>query len=291
MKKFTFLFLISCIAAGARQASAQTKVHIGLNTAFNSTFVLDKGLSEDPRYKAEPTYKFSPIGLAFGADFGRGFGLQLESILSKQGQVYEIMDVAKKSIGERRIDLTYVHLPLLLRTFSTGTSRTRFNFMFGPQFSILTKGVEVYEQNQNGTLELPEGAQAPTNPNTGEQVTVKSDRTYDYPASTQIIASTEAKKSIDQFKKNDLQLALGIGVDIDLGSNLYLSSQIRGNYGFMDMRNEDLITSLKDNKSQQVVKDLFGRRANVVVGLQLGLHWVFGGNHSSSASEAGIPDR
>jgi hypothetical protein len=290
MKKI--LFTAGLVLAGiASSVQAQTKLHLGLTSAYSSTFVLDEGLSKDPRYQAKPTYNFAPIGFTAGVDFGHGFGLQLESILSKQGQVFEIIDIAKQVIGQRRIDLDYVHLPLLLRSFGTGGARTRFNFMFGPQFSFLTRGQEVYEQYQAGTLQLPEGSQTPTDPNTGKPVTVSSDGTYNYPATTQTLFSTEAKNVVEQYKKMDLQLALGMGVDIDLGKNLYLSTQIRGNYGFVDMRNEDLLNELKEKTTKQAVSDLFGRRANLLVGVQVGLHWMFGGNRSSIGGNAGVPSR
>ena len=48
------------------------KFHIGATTGINTTFLLDKGLAEDPRYNATYTYSFSPIGLAAGVDFGPG---------------------------------------------------------------------------------------------------------------------------------------------------------------------------------------------------------------------------
>lgn len=273
------------------QTNAQTKLHLGLTSAYNGTFVLDKGLSEDPRYSAKPTYNFAPIGFTAGVDFGRGFGLQLESIFSKQGQIFEIIDVAKQVIGQRNVDLSYIHLPLLLRSFGTGTARTRFNFMFGPQLSLLTNGKEVYDQYKAGTLQLPPGADAPTDPNTGEPVKVNSDGTYQYPATKQTIFSTEAKNAIERFKKTDIQIAFGIGADIDLGNNLYLSTQVRANYGFVDMRNEDLVNELKDKTAKQAINDLFGRRANLLVGVQLGLHWMFGGNRSSGGGSNGVPSR
>ena len=289
MKKI--LFCLCLAASQIHFCPAQTKFHLGLTSAFNGTFVLDKGLSEDPRYNAQQTYNFAPIGVTAGADFGRGFGLQLESIFSRQGQVFEIINVAQQVIGERRIDLEYVHLPLLLRTFGSGGARTRFNFMFGPQLSILTRGQEVYAQYQAGTLQLPAGAQAPNDPATGQLVATNPDGTYNYPATVQTLFSTEAKNSIEKFRETDLQLAVGMGVDIDLGPNLYLSTQVRGNYGFVDMRNGDFIQALQNKTAQQVASDFSGRRANLLVGVQLGLHWMFGGNHSSSGSDAGIPVR
>ena len=289
MRKTLYAIASGCVAGllAALPTFGQAQLHVGLTTAFNTTLVLDKGLSEDPRYNATPTYNFSPVGVSVGADFGRGFGLQLESILSRQGQVYQIIDATKQVIGERRIELNYVHLPLLLRSFSTGSARTRANFMFGPQLSLLTRGLEIYDQHQRGTLVLPEGEQLPA----GATDYNESARTYVMPAQETTIYSTEAQNAVQQFRKMDLQLAVGLGLDIDLGRNLYLSSQIRGNYGFVDVRNEDVLNAIKNSTGKQFTNDLFNRRANVLVGAQIGLHWMFGGNRSSLGGTGGVPER
>jgi hypothetical protein len=260
------------------QVSAQLRVHLGATTAFNSTFVLDEGLSKDPRYNARMTYNWAPAGVAFGADFNRGFGLQLESFLSNQGQIYEILDIAKQKIGERRIDLQYVTLPLMLNFLSNSSSRASFNFMLGPQLSLLTQGQEIYEQYKAGTLTIPESGQVPAG------ATDNGNGTYNFPAGTTILASSDAASSIKQFRDKELQIAAGLGLNIDIGSHLYLSTNIRGSYSFTDMRNEDLLNSIQQNSVNDVLKDLAGRRANMLLGAQIGLHFMFGGNRTAVRS-------
>src|SRR5690606_38344478 len=125
-KILVFLF------CGSINYGVAQQIHLGATTAYNATFVLDKGLSEDPRYNSTYTYNFAPIGFSFGVDFSNSFGLSLESILSKQGQIYEIIDVAKKVQGERNIDLTYINLPLLMKFMSSGNGAARANFNIGP---------------------------------------------------------------------------------------------------------------------------------------------------------------
>src|SRR5690349_991894 len=117
MKRLTNRFYLLCFFALAVTVSkAQVNVHFGATTAINATFVLDKGLTQDPRYdKPEMTYKMAPIGFNFGLDLGRKFGLSLESILSKQGQIYKIIDAAEQIKGQRKIDMSLLQLPMLLR--------------------------------------------------------------------------------------------------------------------------------------------------------------------------------
>lgn len=265
------LFGVLFILLGTHVSFSQVQIHLGATTAYNATFVLDKGLSEDPRYSSTMTYNWAPVGFNFGVDFGKTFGLSLESILSKQGQIYEIVDVGKKVVGERKIDLSYVQLPLLFRFMSGGNAGARANFNFGPQLSLLTDASEVMKYSAStqtfpaGTT-LPEGA---TNPVENPDGTV----TATVPAlSPQEILSKKA----NDFKSAEFQIAAAFGIDIDLSKHLYLSTQIRANYSLTDMRNGDVIDAIKEGNSS----DIFGQRANLLVGLQLGVHYMFGTTRS-----------
>lgn len=251
------------------------QVHIGVTSGVNSTFVLDKGLSEDPRYNSQMTYNFAPAGFSFGVDISNGFGIQLESILANQGQVFEVLDVAKTAVGERKIDLSYIQLPLLFKFMSAKATKARTNFSLGPQLSILRNGVETiqYEastQNIENTNELPEGA------------TLNADGSYDVPAlpSTELL-STSANEEINKFNETELQIAASFGVDIDISKYFYLSTLIRANYSFTDMRNGDLVDLLKSSN----LNGLFDRRANLAIGAQIGLNFMFGGVRSFKAKQ------
>lgn len=255
------------------QSYAQVNVHIGATSSFNATFVLDKGLSEDPRYNSTYTYNIAPIGLNFGVDLGRKFGLSLEGIQSRQGQIFELIDVAKKVSGERKIDLTYVHLPLLMKFMSGGNSAVRSNFNFGPQLSILTDAVESLKANA-GTYTLPEGVNFEAIQQEFPQAVDNGDGTYSLPsdAPTRDILTKKA----NQFRNSEFQLAAAFGLDIDLSKHLYLTTQVRANYSLTDMRNGDVIDAIKNGNAS----DIFGQRANLLIGVQVGLHYSFGTTRS-----------
>lgn len=250
---------------------AQLRLHIGANTAVNTSFVLDKGLREDPRYNSKMTYTLSPIGVSFGADFSGGFSLQLEGIWAKYGQVYEIINVAQQVVGERRIDLSYINLPLLLRFVGNIDAPVRFNFMLGPQLSLLTMGKETI-QYAAGTFKIPQGVnELPTGVPLSQVpgATQNPDGTWNLPEQPQVvIAEKGSLDPLKRFRDAELQLAGGMGVDIKINDKWYASSLIRANYSIMDTRGQDLFDAVQNGTTG----DLFGRRANLQIGIQLGIH-------------------
>lgn len=286
MKSLTIkLGLIVFISACSHISVLAQQIHIGLTTAGNATFVLDKGLSEDPRYNSTYTFKMAPIGFNFGVDFGKTFGLSLESILSKQGQIYELIDAAEKVKGERKIDLEYLQIPLLLRFMGGGNSGARANFNLGPQISLLTKAVESI-QAQQGTYTIPEGVtfeqiqqELASSPADYDKIQQIDENTYQ--VTEDLSPKNLLTKEANNFKNSEFQIAASFGLDIDLSRHLYLSTQIRANYSLTDMRNGDVIDAIKNGNSG----DIFGQRANLLVGLQLGLHYTFGVTRSFKFKE------
>jgi len=249
--------------------SAHAQIHLGATSAFNATFVLDKGLSEDPRYNSTITYHTAPIGFSFGVDFGNKFGLSLESIISNQGQIYDVINTAKQIAGTRKIDLQYINIPMMMKFMGGGSGGVRGNFNFGPQLSILSKGIETL-QTSRGNYEIPEGIDFATIQQDYPSAVDNGNGTYELP--NDVPTTALLQKELDDFKNTEFQLAAAFGLDIDLSKHLFLTTQVRANYSFTDMRNEDIINLLKSGD----VSEIFGGRANFLVGVQVGLHYYFG---------------
>ena len=271
MRKFRLLLILGFFITLFHVSFAQVSIHVGATTAYNATFVLDKGLSEDPRYASTMTYNWAPIGFNFGIDLTPKFGLSLESILSNQGQIYEIVDVAEKVVGQRSIDLSYVNLPLMMRFMSGGTGATRANFNLGPQLSLLTDASEIIEYSESRQT-FPPGTELPPG---SENIVENPDGSLTADVPTQNPEEIMSKE-MQSFKNAEFQIAGAFGLDIDLSRHLYLSTQIRANYSLTDMRNGDVIDAIKEGNTS----DIFGQRANVLVGVQLGVHYVFGSTRS-----------
>ena len=62
---------------------------------------------------------------------------------------------------------------------------------------------------------------------------------------------------------------------------MFLTTQVRATYSLTDMRNGDVIDKIKSGDSA----DIFGSRANLLVGVQLGLHYMFGTTRSHKFKE------
>jgi hypothetical protein len=257
--------------------SAQlVQIHVGATTAVNATFVLDKGLSEDPRYNSTYTYQMAPIGFNFGVDFGRKFGLSLEGIKSKQGQIYEMIDTFEKVKGQRKIDLSYLQMPMLLRFMSGGNGGARANFNLGPQLSFLTDARESIEASA-GTFEIPEGVDFEAIQTEFPSAVNNGDGTYNLPAD--LPSKDLLSKKMNDFNNTEFSIAGAFGLDIDLSKHLFLTTQIRATYSLTDMRNGDVIEKIKAGDN------IFNQRANLLVGVQLGLHYMFGTTRSHKFKE------
>jgi hypothetical protein len=264
VKNYLIVFSFFSLAS----VGAQAQIHLGATTAYNATFVLDKGLSEDPRYNSTYTYNFAPVGFSFGLDFGKKFGLSLESILSNQGQIYELVNAGKQIAGERKIDLQYLQLPMMLKFMGGGSGKARGNFNFGPQLSLLTKARETIQANA-GTYTIPEGVDIADIQTEFNGAVDNQDGTYTIP---NVPAKDLLTKQANDFKNAEFQLAAAFGLDIDLSKHMFLSTQVRANYSLTDMRNGDVLDAIKNGNTG----DIFGGRANVLIGVQLGLHYYFG---------------
>lgn len=276
MKRLIILLVsVLTVITGSAQI---VQIHLGATTTVNATYVLDKGLSEDPRYNSTATYQWAPIGFNFGVDFGRKFGLSLEGIKSKQGQIYDMIDKFKEVKGQRKISLDYLQLPMMLRFMSGGNAGARANFNIGPQLSFLTNASESIEAGA-GQYAIPEGLDITSIQSEFPTAIDNGDGTYTLPAD--VPSKDLLTKKKNDFNNTEFSIAGAFGLDIDLSKHLYLTTQVRATYSLTDMRNGDVIDAIKNGDGGSI----FAQRANLLVGVQLGLHYMFGSTRSHRFKE------
>ena len=178
-------------------------------------------------------------GLVVGYNGSDNLGLQLEFNYAQAGQTYQdqltffgspFADVKKE------VKLSYWQIPILFKYTAPGNT-ARANIVFGPQIGILN-GAEI-----NYFLD-------------GSSVKYE---TYPGPA----YPSLSGPK--DFFNKIDVGIALGIGVDIFVLENLYLSPGLRIYGGITDINSEET----RDNNDYTASR-------NGAIGLNVGVHFLFG---------------
>ncbi len=291
------LFLILLVFSTVTISRAQ--IRLGVTTGMNTTIVLDKGLTEDPRYNSQLDYNFVPIGFSFGADISKGFGIQLEGIFATQEKIYEVLDIAEQVVGQRKLDMDYVQIPLMFKFMSSTNARTRGNFSLGPQLSILNGGAETIQYIQSNQT-FPEGTPISMNADGTYTIhdlnnnmvinnaTQNSDGSYTVPQTNgpHTIFSSEAQNEVQKFKDKAFQIAGSFGMDIDVGKYLSLSAVIRASYNVTDQRNDDFIKALESSD----LDAFFSKRADLIVGAQIGLNFVFGGNRYFNANGGKIKE-
>jgi hypothetical protein len=228
-------------------------LHFGVTTAINSTWIkFDNEEQNNEHYKYKKTFKWAPVGLAVGYKFNDRHDVQVEAYLSEQGQRYDLVAHGNGSgalIGEKRIDLTYLQVPLLWK-FSTGDA-TRFDVHFGPQVGFLLRGEEVNTISRAGGVHR-QGEAIPTG--TSSLVVRKGSQDLVYDGQ-------------GEFNKVDPYLVLGFGLEKDVTDNLYLSANLRFHYGFADIRAGETVVD-------QTTGDKYILRYNIYGGAQFGLHYI-----------------
>ena len=153
------------------------------------------------------------MGFSFGVDFGKRFGLSLESIKAAQGQIYDVINTVNEVKGFRNFDMNYLQFPLLLKVMSGSDNRTRFNFQMGPQLAILQgNSTEIlkYAEGIYNLAEDPDGGylNAPVGINPGDIID-HQDGTYtstvDY---EELISSSDDLTNLfGDFQKKEIQFS------------------------------------------------------------------------------------
>lgn len=254
-------FLLAGLLAGGLflPAKAQKGPEIGLVTGFNTTWVIDSKLFDDPNYEYRTTWNAAPFGIQLGYKINPSSTFQLQFFKNNLGAEYDIKGrptplSEEKTVGEKVIELEYWSLPLLYK-FTTG-EKVRFTFHFGPQFSFISKGSEINTLRENALLKVNLES---TDLTTGASASVNSAM---YEKDTYVLAEKE------DFNKTDFGATVGLGLEADITNNLYFSANAKLYYGFNDIRGDEWV-------DQEKARNYYDSRNNASGGFQLGLHYRF----------------
>ncbi|WP_205500426.1 porin family protein [Rufibacter psychrotolerans] len=249
-KYFLLLFLSFPFLTQAQNIKGP---YLGVTTQFQNTWIINDEQYEDVNYKHRFTTKWAPFGAVLGYKFNENHNVQVELYHSNQGEKFDLVDQDGNKAGEKTIDLEYWNIPLLFKYTTTGT--LRFNFQVGPQLGILRKGLEENRFSRAATYQV-------------------KDRSFTIGPGYHLMASTEESDRardtrVGMFNEYDAGILLGAGLEYSLGSNVILTANLRYNYNFVNIRQEE---HLEDYTRDP---DYYTLRQNMVAGIQLGLNYLF----------------
>ncbi|MBK7408386.1 MAG: PorT family protein [Saprospirales bacterium] len=136
-----FISLVALLFVFAIKADAQ-KAEFGLR--FMPTFsAFEMKTSSGGTVKGEVTLGFG-AGALLGFNFSKHVGVQGELIYSTVSQKYKELDV------ERKVNLRYFNIPLLLSLNTNKTGLVNLNIVGGPQIGI-SAGSELFTSGSDGT--------------------------------------------------------------------------------------------------------------------------------------------
>ena len=242
--KIRLSILIYIWFLGITIAYAESGVQLGINSAFNSTWVLSYNNAEILRNCEDPDISNTQLDykLTFGYSGGLTVGFRTKGSWSYLAEVNYSMMGQKYQDGLKtalcpdhndifhRLKSTYIEIPLMVKFHTKYTPNPKFYMMLGPQVGIrMTAGQRLLISDMEDSDLVP----------------VK-----------------------DKMSTLDLGIVFKTGAEIRLMDNLYLTAGGRIYAGFMDINN---------GRMKELVQEYGGSynaSRNLTMGLDVGIHYV-----------------
>jgi hypothetical protein len=217
---------------------------------------IDQGINKDPRYQTRYDIKWAPIGVNFGIDFD-GYGFLTNPSVATIGQNFYVANTVGGQVGKRKINLTYLQLPIGMKLRLIDLSFFRISLAGSVGASILLKGNETIS-HESSKLWFPDEAK----PNLPAEYIIEYDGV--------IVPNISNQEVVSKSDYNPLQFfgSLGIRSDWDVSEKTRISMDLRGVFNFTDSRNKDFVDKIK-NFDQ--IYDIYGQRSDVFVSFTIGV--------------------
>jgi hypothetical protein len=280
MIAYRFAWMLLFVCASQQLVGQQTKnpyqrFYVGLRGAPQFTWLLS---AQDENLTRNLTFGYQG-GLAFGQYFRKHIAFETGILYSRQGQVFEAPDPDRyfnlRVPGqnttlvfsqEHRV-LDYVKIPAFVKYVSSQEKRLAFSGFGGIQIGFLTSA-----SYRAGNLQVLGNLPGfVTDGDIGGGFVTLPDS---------VATGSSVVTYKDKYNPTTVSVVGGLGLDFRLTDNLLLSGHLRADYDLIDIEDRTL-------------KPLgTASRANLTVGFQVGLSYVFGaGPEASSAGENPEPDR
>lgn len=277
--------LIVALALSFSHSNAQNIEAFGVYGGFNFPITLDEGLSKDPRYFGQLTFRTTPVGFSYGYD-KVGFGFVLTPCYLQVGQQFSIRNSIAGEIGTRDIQMDYISLPIALKLHVNDMAFFRLSAVLGLNINYLVKGREMISHAAS-KVTYPAGITIPTDPG---YVSV-----YD----GVFVPAIDKLEYVSNDKFNSIQLfaALGLRSDFDLNDDWSINFDGRANFGLFDSRQTSYVNQLKnpsggvDFNGNPGAPDLPGQRREIYLAVSVGISKIIQTKTKFKTKRTGITNR
>lgn len=247
MKGLRTITIIAAIILSASVSTyAQRGFNVGATAIFSNSWILDQNNFEtldqcDAIARSELAYKFTlgyNVGITYGYNFNKRFGIQSAIYYTKAGQKYEDTFNPGPTCPNpyhviRKVDLRYIQFPLHFKVKFDAGKNFRMYTLLGPQFGALLSATETVNIND--------------------------------------VERTDLTSEDEKFRKFDWGVSLGFGTEYFITKNIYANFGLITYYAIGDLNGE----KIKDVEwfSKNDVK--YRSSHNFRVGLSVGIHYLF----------------
>ena len=254
MVRLCTTFFLVCFSA--LTSAQQFSMSLGVYTGLTSTFTLDDGISNDPRYDAAYEVKFSPIGINFGMDY-EGFGFVVSPGIINLGQNFYVVNTSGGHDGKRKINLQYLNIPAAFKIHIIKLSFFKVSGIISLSAAYLMDGEETISHNAT-KLKFP----TEVYPILPDDYIVEYDGVL-----VPEVSNYEISRKSD-FKSLQLYAAAGFRSDWDISNHWRLTFDFRLNYGLYDPRTDEYVAKVN---AYQTLYDMPGERRDLFPQISLGI--------------------
>jgi hypothetical protein len=252
-------FILSFVMAGMQSAFAQEVHSLGIFSGFTAPYTWDEGMLRDPRYREKYHIKFAPFGVHYGVDF-EGYGFTFDPVIFQAGQYFNVINISGGDVGERKIDLTYLQVPVGFKLHMIDLHFFKVSFVASAGAAYLISGKETISHGA-ATLKFPQGVISNLPP----------DYVPTFPGSSEIITPTVGNLTLlqkEDFKPFQIFGAIGFRSDWDIKETVRISFDFRAYYGILEPRTSNYLMRVENNEA---IYDRTGSRRDLWAMLTIGI--------------------
>ena len=231
-------------------------VSLGVHAGVTTTYTWDEGIYVDPRYKNRYDVKFVPVGINYGVDY-EGLGFLISPCLLTTGQNFHLVNTVGGHEGTRKIDLSYVSVPVALKFHVIDLDFLKTSLVTGGGPAYLISGSDRIT-HAGAKLYFPPAVY----PNLPENYIIEYDGVQS--------PAVHGLPILDRKDFDPLQIFVFMGVRSDwyFSDNWKASFDFRANYTIFDNRTDDYLARAH---AYETIYDIPGKRRDIVGVFTLGV--------------------